>query len=281
MSWTDSDTIKKHLLNLDQNLTAFRDVRVEIGATGSANLPHRGVVSESEKVKKQLQLAPVSESGVSLNGENWVQLDYSDLMPGEIVVAANSKLESIYHLDQDYCFDPSKGKIRRISGGSISDGASVEIAYRRYAAMTRNVDYSINYALGIITLIETGDLSPDTAVWVDYEISVASAVDDLLPEAIIEAEDKILNLLKSGYDQQSTEQGLITGATELSLAVICRGLALRALADGLTSAENRSRGWREMANRYEAQGWRTLRPFVKSPMVTGGSKQSNTNWEWN
>jgi hypothetical protein len=57
-------------------------------------------------------------------------------------------------------------------------------------------------------------------------------------------------------------------------------LASRALSDGLTCAENRSRGWRELSQQYELAAWRTLRPFLKAPLPVQGAKKSNQSWEW-
>ena len=280
MGWTDTDTVKKHLLSLDQLPTEFTDVEVHLAANGKASLPHRGIVSDSEKVKVIGQLTPEHQSGVTLNGETWVALSYDDLVPGEIVLAADDGLETVYQLDVDYCFDPAQGKIRRIAGGAIGDGASVDVYYVRYTVMTPVIDYTIDLSAGEITRVPTGDLEIETSIVVDYEISVETAVDALLAEALTEAEDKILASLSEDYDVTSTDQGLITGATELTLSIICRGLSSHVLSDGRTAAEGRSRAWRSLAEQYQEQAWRTLQPFLDMHTFTGSKRQGNTNWEW-
>ena len=280
MSWTDSTTIKKHLFDLDKLPTQFSDTEVKLDAAGDGSLPHKSIVSDSEKVKQILSMTPTQQSSVTLNGETWVQLNYDNLVPDGIVVSDDDDISTIYQLDKDYAFDYENGKIRRIAGGGISDGYSVAINYLRYAILTKDTDYTIIYDTGTVSVESGGSLEPETTVFVDYQISAASGADQLIAEAITEAEDKILANLKSEYDGESSDQGIKTGATELTLAVICRGLASRTLSDGQTSAEYRSRGWRELAEQYELSAWRTLRPFLKSPMLVKGAKKSNQSWEW-
>ncbi len=280
MAWTDSNTVNKHLMALDVLPTDYENVAVELDASGVGQLPHMGIVDSSEQVKLELQLDPQNESLVTLNGESWVQLAYSDLIPEEIIIAEDDTLQNIYKLDTDFCFNHADGKVRRIDGGGITDGASVEIYYRRYQVMTEITDYTIDNSTGKITVVDTGSLEKETTVSVDYQTSAASGADQLISEAITEAEDKILNLLSSDYDASSTDQGLITGATELSVAIVCRGLASRALSDGVPSAEGRSRGWRELAAIYREAAFITLQRFLSSPLPTSGSRKTNSNWNW-
>ena len=280
MSWTDSTTIKKHLFDIDKLPTQYTDVELKLDAGGEGSLPHKGIVSGSEKIKQILSMTPTKQSSVTLNGETWMQLSYDNLVPNEIAVSDDDDLSTIYQLDKDYAFDPENGKVRRIAGGGISDGYSVTINYLRYAVKVKNTDYTINYETGTLSVKTDGSLEPETTILADYQVSVESGVDQLISEAITEAEDKILANLKSEYDGGSSDQGIKTGATELTLAIICRGLASRALLDGMTSAEHRSRGWRDLAEQYELAAWRTLRPFLKSPMPVKGAKKTNQSWEW-
>lgn len=280
MSWTDSTTVKNHLFDLDKLPTEYTDVPLKIDSNGEASLPHRGIVENSERLKRIATLDLTEESAVQLNAEQWKDLNFNDLVKGEIIVAYDQSLETVYQLDIDFAVDWEDGELRRIDGGDISDGQAVEVFYKRYEVMVQGVDYSITPATGEIAILPGGGLEPDTTVYADYEVSAASGADQLISEAITQVEDKILALLKDDYDGDSEDQGLKTGATELALATICRGLATRALSDGESSAEARSRGWRELADQYESLAWRTLRPFLKSPVMIKGSKKSNRSWDW-
>ncbi|MDP8239253.1 MAG: hypothetical protein P9X24_09190 [Candidatus Hatepunaea meridiana] len=280
MSWTDSTTIKKHLFDLDRLPTEYKDVSVELSASSKGTLPHKGLVSSSEVVKRLLTMTPTEQSGVTLNGETWVALSYDKLVPDNIVVAADKGLETVYQLDKDFAFNSVEGKVRRINGGSIGDGAALEVYYLRYQVFTKNIDYMIDYDNGEISVVAGGSLEPETTVLIDYQITADSGADQLIAEAITEAEDKILSILKDEYNASSTDQGLKTGATELATSIICRGLATRSLSDGCTSAEGRARGWRDLSSQFEISAWRTLRPFLHSPQITHGQKKGNQSWEW-
>jgi len=280
MSWTDITTIKKHLADIDRVVTEFRDVPVTVGSDGSGQLPHRGILSGTVAIKRIAALAPDTETSVALTGEGWTNLAHSQLMPGEIVVSGDSSLTTVYLADVDYVADFAEGRIRRISGGAIPDSSTVTVSYRRYTLLTESVDYTVNLSGGTFSRVSGGDLNPDVTVYADYEVSAGCAVDDLAETAIAEAEDKIAARLKSDYSTASTDQGLVTGATELSLAIICRALAARAVTDSVPGAEGRGKIWLELAARYEQAATVTLRPFVESFPVQPGSKKSNASWEW-
>ncbi len=280
MSWTDKETVMAHLLALERKPTTVTDEAAKVSAEGKATLNHKGLVNGSETVKIELQLEPCYQANVALNDETWTSLSHAELMPGEVVVATDSGLETVYQTDKDYCFDAKTGKLRRIAGGGIGNGEAVQVYYRRYQPLVKDIDYSIDYAAGSLTRIPGGAMKLDTTVFVDYELTAAASVEALAEEAVTEAEDKIVRRLKSDYTAESTDQGLVTGATELTLAILCRSLAAQALADGLTSAEGRSRGWRELADKYETAAWITLRPFLTQPALAGSVKKANSNWEW-
>jgi hypothetical protein len=280
MSWTSAETVKKHLFDLDKLPTEYRDVPIRIGMTGLGELLHKAIVTNSESIKQLEALEPTVQAGVVLNGENWTDLTYTLIKPGEIVVATDDGLQTVYQLDAGYAVDWEAGKLRRINGGSIGSGASVQVYYQRYWNLTRDLDYTIDYSAGQISVTVSGALKADTLVWVDYSVSASSGADQLIDEAINEAENKILARLKSGYGTGSTDQGLETGATELTLSIVCRGLATRALADGNPAAEGRSRAWRKLAEQYESNSVRTLQPFLNSPVVNPGGKRANQSWSW-
>ena len=280
MGWTDSDTVKKHLIDLDRHPTQYKDVPVAINDSGFGQLPHRGIESDTDVVKRIAAVEPTGQSGVTLTDEIWADLTYDKIIPNQMVVADDDGLQQIYLADVDYVVDWTDGKVRRISGGAISNGAVVQVYYQRYQALIRNTDYTIDIATGEISVKSGGSLEPNSTVHVDYQLSAASGVDNLVSEAITEAEDKILSRIKDEYDATSTDQGLITGATELTLAIICRSLATRALSDGSPSAEGRARAWRELAAQCQTDALVTLRPFLDNPAMRPGDKKSNTSWEW-
>jgi len=280
MSWTDSDTVKKHLCAAEIPSAEHRDVAVQINASGTSQLPHRGLVENSEKVKRPAGISPEGPEVIILNGVNWAQLANADLTPGQAVAAADILISEVYAESVDYAIDWQAGKVRRLAGSAITDGGTVQVWYQRYEVLTKGVDYNIDYAEGQITMAAGGPDLANTTLYMDYALSAYDGASGLLDQAIEHAEDKILARLKEGYDANSTDQGLITGATELALSIVCRGLASRALLDGAPSAEGRARGWLQLAKDYETTAYITLRPFLANPLLVSGSKSGNASWEW-
>lgn len=281
MAWTDSETVRKFLPGLVGGATKFSDVAVTLDTLGSGQLPHTGIVSGSEVVKRVSADGVVGPEAVTLPAETWVDLPDALLVSGELVASDSWRLTTVYNEGFDYLLNALTGKIRRIAGGAIGAGTMVQIWYQKYDALIKDVDYSINYSTGAMALPTGSALPPGVTLRVDYELNAASAADELIPEAIIQAEDKISRRLKAEYSSSSTDQGLNTGATELTLAIVCRSLSVRALGDGLPAAQSRAKSWLELAVQFEKSASLTLKPFLSVPAIHGGGVQGNLSWEWN
>jgi len=278
MSWTDSSTVKAHLLNVEQPSVAMRDVPVRLDATGSGVVPHRGITSESEVVKRVAAGAPVGPQSVVLTGADWISLADAKLVPGRLVAASDWRLSTIYDEDADFAVDAETGKIRRIAGGSIGDGATVKVFYQPYEVLVRDVDYVFDYGTGVIAPPTGGSLEADTMLYLDYDLPGATGEEVLIEQAITEAEGKILARLKEGYGSGSSDLCLVTGATELALSIVCRGMAAKALSDGQPTAEGRAKLWLQLGAGYETAASVTLRPFLATGTLNPGGRQGNLSW---
>jgi hypothetical protein len=97
--------------------------------------------------------------------------------------------------------------------------------------------------------------------------------DTLIDQAIIEAQDLILRNLAEGYDEYSSDQGITTGATQLALSIVARGLAADVLIiNSAADAYHRSKEWQALSELWESTAWETLSPFLdaqamNSPVV--------------
>ena len=110
------------------------------------------------------------------------------------------------------------------------------------------------------------------------DVSSTSVVNTLIPQAIIESENKIATQLKEGYTISSSDQGLITGATSLSAAATCRGMAAQVLLGNAPWGAQTAKVWLELAAIHERNAAVSLRPFTNAPMLTAGQKQGNASW---
>jgi hypothetical protein len=276
MSWTDIDTVKKHLMQSEVPIEKVENEEHTLWGTDPVQLNSAVITPHSEEVKTIDLIEPYAEGGIILNSYNWRNLNHSDLVPGSVVVANNALRTTVYIEGTDYVVDYEEGKVRRSAGGAIGDGAMVYVWYLYYTIQVEDTDYTIDYDAGTITRIAGGGIADGGMVYVDYTTSASTVPDALITEAITEAEDKILNRLSAGYDAYSTDQGLVTGATELTISIICNAKAMDIMNRlHSSSSDDISGQWREMSLRYEKQAWKTLSRFLDQPGIRAARTKIN------
>lgn len=276
MSWTDADTIKRHLqaFAIDALTVRFHPVRLE--GIDPVQLPHATLASGSVALFAMQEAAPTGPEAITLTDTAWANLGTAAILPESLVLAKEALLEVRYSEGGDYAVDELNGRVKRIDGGAISSGSQLQAWYLPLTRYVENVDYSVELATGRIKRIPTGSLPDPAALLVCYSTSAAGASDELIGQAIDDAEAKIVDRLKDGYDASSTDTGLTIGASELTLALLCDDLALRALsAVGDGSADNRARRFLELSRRYEERAISTLSRFLRLPLPAASTRQAN------
>lgn len=276
MSFTTLDVIKTHLL--DNAFGQFSICRhpLQLIELEEVELPHHNLVEDSDVVKWNVDIEPALEGPISLSSYNWSVLNAQHLVEGSTVVALTSTLETVYREEVDYQMDSEGGRIRRAAGGSIPDGQTVYVHYYSYRLFDRSSDFEMDYAQGTVRRV-SGSAIPDGAnVLLDYAVTAGSVTDALIEQAITEAEDRIVRSLAAGYDENSTDQGLKTGATELTLAVLARDQAAEVLARLESSdSASRARQWESLAEMFETRAWRVLAPFLDPYALRSPEVRSN------
>jgi hypothetical protein len=276
MAWITSTIVKKHLQDSGVAVEDIADEQHVLEDTEPVQLRHAYLKSDSERVKTIDSSTPYNDGSNKLSGTSWKSLDHEYLVPGTVVVASDTLLSTVYVEGVDYVMDYAGGKIKRVAGGDIGDGDSVYIWYMYYTVHTKDSDYTINYESGTIERINEGNIANGSQVWVDYTVDVGTVADSLIGQAIVEAEGKILDRLSSEYDEQSTDQGLKTGATELTLSIVAREMAAQAMQKYPSSkAAAVSLQWRNLSIRYHTQAWQTLSKFLAEPGLRAARVQAN------
>lgn len=279
MSWTDLATVRKHLSDAEVAATVIENEEHILSGTDQVQLAYKSLASNSEEVKTVDLASPYSEGATVLSGTNWVNLDHQDLVPDTVVVAGDQALDTIYIEGTDFVVDDELGRIKRVAGTSIPDGGTVYIWYFYYTIHVKDTDYEIDYSGGKLNRIDGGGIADGSTVYVDYSTSAGTVTDDLITEAITEAEDKILARLKDEYSASSTDQGLKTGATELALAIVCNAKAMDIMIKNPSDeSDGAAKQWRALSKRYERQAWRTLDRFLKARTWRGATSQTNESW---
>lgn len=279
MSWTTLSTIRKHLQETTVAATVIEDEQHVLTGTTQVQLEHASITSASEEVKTIDLGSPYAMGSVVLTGTNWRNLSHANLVPDSAVVAGNLSLDTVYIEGTDYVVDYEQGKVKRVSGTAIPDGGTVYVWYFYYTVHVRDADYQIDYNAGKLNRTAASAIADGSTVYVDYTTSAGTVTDDLINEAITEAEDKILARLKDEYSASSTDQGLKTGATELALSIICNAKGMdMMLKSPSDEADGAASQWRAMSARYEVQAWETLDRFLKSRSRRASVAVQNESW---
>lgn len=276
MSWTDKTTVKTHFKNAETGCLHFENEPVTLESTTTASLLHRLLGEDSETVKWCTLKTPASDGPITLSGADWEDLTHSNIKPQTVLVSLNIMTSHMYVEEKDYIIDYEQGRIRRTSSSTIPDPTPVMVYYLYDTVFDKTDDYTIDYDAGTLTRVSDGDIPDGATVLVDYDVSMPNISDALIEQAITEAEDKILAHLSTDYGPSSTDQGLKTGATELTIAIVAEAEAMKALTcPELSDADNRAQQWMELSKQLELQAWRTLAPFLDPTVRRSSIVQSN------
>jgi hypothetical protein len=280
MSWTTLAIVRKHLQETSAPVTAVENEAHVLTAEDPVQLGSASVTTGSEEVKSIDLGSPYSAGTIVLNATNWRRVPHDDLVHDTVVVAAEPALNTVYIEGTDYVVDYEQGRLKRAAGSAIPDGGTVYVWYFYYTVHARDTDYTIDYDAGQLARVGSGAIADGSTVYVDYATAAGTVTDDLINQAILEAEDKILARLKEDYGTGSTDQGLVTGATELALAVVCNAQAMETIRRRPSDeADGAAAQWREISKRFEAQAWRTLDRFLKTRARRGSAAVRNESWE--
>ncbi len=281
MSWTSLTTVRKHLQDASVGAAAIENEEQILNGTAISQLAHKSLTSDSEEVKTLDMASPHATAATVLTGTAWKNLEHEDFVPNTMVVTADQALDTVYIEGTDYVVDYENGKLRRVTGTSIPDEGSVYIWYYYFTLHTKDIDYEIAYASGQLNRIDGGAIADGSTVYVDYSTEADTVTDDLINQAILEAEDKIAARLSENYTTSSTDQGLITGSTELTLAIVCNAKAMDMMMKLLSNdADGAAKQWKDLSHRFEAQAWRTLDRFLKVRAWRGAQALTNQSWSF-
>ena len=262
MPFTSVDLVKKHLLQHQVGLTERENVLLKLSGITAAQLPDRNLVANSEKVKGKEQIVPTQQT-VDFASWDTVQLPNSELIPETAVLAEDSSLGTIYVENVDYHLDYESGKISRLSSGTIPSASQAVIWYLYFRVYQKGIDYSLDYGQGKVTGLASGAVEEGQWVFVDYQVEFGFFSDDLIANAIVEADAQMISKLDSAY-LESEEQNLISAQTYWAISILCHSKSLEALNQNLpgNQAKALSESWAVMAKVYRKQAEDLLSLFI-------------------
>jgi hypothetical protein len=266
MSFTNIDLVKKHIREHQLGATDMENVSCHLLGETPFQLPHINILPGSERIKGKEQNVPTQEN-ISFSSSDTVSLSHQELIFDTVVVAKDSSLGEIYVENIDYSIDYDNGRITRIPDGSIPQGSETVIWYLWFRIYTKDTDYHIDYNKGQITRITSGEIEDGQWVLADYTVEFGLLSDEVIANAIVEANDKILKVIDPSYSN-STDQSLVTAETYLAVSILCNIKALEVLTQNPGSTASPKAGslaWSNMSCVYRERAFDLLKKFRKDP----------------
>lgn len=273
MSYTTIDEVRMQLLGASNAQRSIRNELLPVVRGQLAFLRNFPIISESVRVKGYFSYAR-KEYSVIFSDSNWIPFTSEGIVPGTVAVCDGVRIDKIYVEGYDYLIDYDNGSIRRLTQGSLREGDSVTIYLNLFVFFVVDSDYAVNPQLGAIELLSESKIPESWTVYVDYDMFESAVSDDLVAQAIAKAETIIEARLVSTSDSNSPL--LVTGAMQLSCAMLARTLAARPLNESKGSqTEGRSKMWLELAQQYESAAWITMEPLLRKPLRRAGYAMKN------
>ncbi len=260
MSFTTIDTVRKHILENHISISEIDSEPVKIDDNSAGLVRYPPVTENSEKVKAKEQIKPDYQD-IIFEEQNQVALVKNNLIRDSVVVASDSSLGHIYRENIDYTIEYNTGVISLIPDGDIPHWENISIWYMPFRVYTRGVDYSIDYQTGAIKRLAPGDIEIGQWLYVDYTTEHVFITDETIANAISEANEQVLNFIDSVYSS-STDRSLVVAETYLSISVICRIKAMWAVSSG--SNNNISATWSALSDQYKRDAYNLLEKFIGS-----------------
>ena len=274
--WTSTQKIKAHLQVSEVDPPSVFDEPVLLDSLSPGQLKHQNITDGSEVVKLRGTDIPVYTTKILVG--TIAQLLAPFVVPGykgSVFAGSDAMMTISYVENKDFVVNYAAGTIKRASVGSaIASGSTVHIWYIPYTVMVKNIDYAIDYDNGQIVRI-AGTAIPDYAtVAVDYAHSGSTITDAMIEEAIIEAEDFMVDRMSS--PEATADAGLTTAATYYALAVIALSQASKELRTRSSDANDLSKEWLNIKNAYLERASMTFKKYAKTiDLSMGGSVISN------
>jgi hypothetical protein len=268
MGFTNADLVKKHILEHELGTVTKKNVACQLVGETSFQLPHVLLLSGSEKVKAKESFTPIRETA-DFSSSDRFQLTNRELIQDTVVVAGDSSLGQIYAENVDYTVEYDEGTITRIPDGAIPAGSSAVVWYLCFRVYVKDEDYRIDYTKGQLRRLTSGDIRDGQWVLADYTVEFALLSDQVVENAIREANHQVTAYIDSSY-ANSTDQSLVTAETYLAVSILCNVEAMEVMTKSGASEDggqshSLSQAWSGMSDTYRQLAYRILEKFKKDP----------------
>jgi len=257
MSYTTLEHVRKHLGERAIGLQKITGEEIKLVGFAPARLEYLPVIENSEIVQIIQQLKPDYQL-ISFASNDQAILAHSPVVKNSVVLATDSSLGTIFIENVDYLVDHQNGIITRIPGGAIPSGGTTSAWCLPFRAYQKLVDYRIDYEKGEIARISGGAIPSGQCVYVDYQSDIAVIDDEIIGNAIEEANQQVLDFIDAEF-AASTDRSLVIAETYLAISIVCRIKALKAADSG--AKKEQASSWEILAEQYKKDGYMLLAKY--------------------
>jgi hypothetical protein len=260
MSFTSIEIVRKHILEKHLGISHIDSESVKLSALISHAVSFPPIRDGSEIVKAIIQTKPDFQM-IEFGSTDQIALINKPIVKDTVVVASDSSLGVIYTENIDYLTDYANGIITRLPEGAIALNQKLSIWYLPYHVYAKDIDYRISYSKGEITRLNDSAIQSGQTVLVDYDSEFGIVDDDVIANAISEANERVLNYIDSAFIN-STDRSLVVGETYLAIAILCRIKAVEAANAGVSDSAKSS--WLSIGEQYKLEALSILERFASS-----------------
>ncbi len=257
MLYTSVEKIRQYLTSIFPVQDRIVDQLISLIGTDATTF-FGGSIDESSLLVKSNQSSQLSQHSVTL-GNPTTALPDSLIIRESVVAASDSSLGTVYTENVDFIIDYSAGELTIKSGGALTAGHKIVVWYSNFVTYTKNVDYTLDAAEGSLKRIAAGAISSGESVMLDYEPVYQSYTEQLLQNAVDEAN----NLIEKTVDpdqQFGIEPALQAAATYRALEIVSRAAAARELSS-LRGQDKVAAVWLKIAETYATRADELLKSF--------------------
>jgi hypothetical protein len=260
MSFTSIEIVRKHIPEKHLGISHIDSESVKLSALLSPAVSFPPIRDGSEIVKAILQTKPDFQMAEFDSGDQ-ISLIKKPIVEDTVVVASDSSLGTIYTENVDYLVDSPNGIIARLPDGAIVSSQKLIIWYLPYKVYIKDIDYRISYSKGEISRLNDSVIQSGQTVQIDYDSTFGIVDDDIIANAISEANEQVFNYIDSAYSN-STDRSLVIGETYLAIAILCRIKAVETASAGISDSTRSS--WLTIAEQYKSEAYSLLEYFAGS-----------------
>jgi len=246
MSYTNIELVRKHFGYTDVPVGHRYNQPLLFHNLNALPLPGGRPVEGTVTIKAIHDYSPFHEKFVAEGSE--ISLAHGNPVPDSIVVASDNSLGSVFRENIDYSLDYVAGRLRLSGEGAIVSGSNLDIWYYYYTVYEEGCDFQVDYREGTIRILPGGRIQVNRTVLADYEIGGVQLPDEIMDEAILEADGIIERMIDPGK-QAGADRLLQTAATYLAVSIACRMAAVRDLGSDLATRTTAD-AWMAIADSY-------------------------------